>query len=94
MACGVFGNIPDEEIRATIMHLPHWCAPGATVIWTRAHADDRDLIGMILGWFADAGFEEIRTDVPGDATFRVGSQRFSGEPRRFEPGHRLFSFRR
>jgi hypothetical protein len=94
MACGVFGNITDDEIRETILHLPHWCAEGATVIWTRAHAEDRDLIGMIQGWFADAGFEEIRTDMPGDATFRVGSQRLTTTPPRFEPGRRLFTFRR
>jgi hypothetical protein len=35
LACGVFGNITDADIDRTIGYLPTFCAPGATLIWTR-----------------------------------------------------------
>ena len=36
LVCGVFGNISDDDIAATIAAvLPSFCAPGASVIWTR-----------------------------------------------------------
>lgn len=35
LACGIFGNITDADVRTTIGLLPSLAAPGATVIWTR-----------------------------------------------------------
>jgi hypothetical protein len=35
LACGVFGNISDADVERTVGALPAFCAPGATVIWTR-----------------------------------------------------------
>src|SRR5579862_2700125 len=32
LACGIFGNITDEDIHHTVAHLPSLCAPNATVI--------------------------------------------------------------
>ena len=32
---GIFGNISEDDIRATIAWTPRLCAPGATVIWSR-----------------------------------------------------------
>lgn len=35
LACGVFGNISDDDIHRTVAAFPSLCAPGAAVIWTR-----------------------------------------------------------
>lgn len=35
VACGIFGNVTDEDVRRTIGFLPALCAPGAWVFWTR-----------------------------------------------------------
>ncbi len=35
LVCGVFGNIPDDDVHRTIDALPQFCARDATVIWTR-----------------------------------------------------------
>ena len=42
LACGVFGNISDDDIVRTIETIRSLCAPGATVIWTR-HRREPDL---------------------------------------------------
>lgn len=90
--CGVFGNVTDDDIRATIDLLPELCAPGATVIWTRGVFDDGDLTGAIRGWFAEAGFEEVRFDAPDDAGYRVGTHRLVAEPRPLGGPRTFFRF--
>ena len=39
---GIFGNITDEDIQATIRAVPQFCCSGATVVWSRGR-EDRDL---------------------------------------------------
>src|SRR6266511_1793903 len=56
--CGVFGNIPDDDVHRTIDALPQFCARDATVIWTR-HRGPPDLTPTIRGWFAGTGFVEL-----------------------------------
>ncbi len=92
LACGIFGNIPDEEVRQTVEHLPCLSAPGAAVIWTRGREPHRDMAENIRAWFAESGFEEIAFEAPADARFRVGAHRLVAAPRPFEPGVRLFTF--
>ncbi len=92
LVCGVFGNVPDEDVCATVSELPHLCAPGATVIWTR-HRMAPDLTPTIRGWFADAGFEEIAFDAEQPYLFGVGTARFMGTPAPFRPGRTMFTFR-
>lgn len=92
LACGVFGNITDGDVRRTVEHLPCLCAPGATVIWTRGWQPDRDAAGAIRGWFAESGFEEVAFEAAPDNTYRVGAHRLVAPPRAFAPGVRLFSF--
>jgi len=91
LACGVFGNIPDEEIRRTIAWLPRMCAPGATVLWTRGAEPDRDIRTLVRGWFTQSGFEELAYDGAPE-TFGVGAARLVTAPPPFEPGVRLFTF--
>lgn len=94
MMCGVFGNISDEDLRATVGTLSALCAPGATVIWTRGRFADGDLSAVIRGWFVEEGFEEVAFDGPADATYRVGAHRLTAPPRRLRPGGTFFRFTR
>ena len=91
LVCGVFGNISDDDIRATITHLPHLCAPDAVVIWTR-HRRDPDLTPDIRTWFVDAGFEELAFDSEDQFAFGIGTARLSADPLPFVPDQRLFIF--
>ena len=91
LACGVFGNVPDADIEATVRFLPRLCAPGATVVWTR---DPRDptIVGRIEGWLGEAGFAVEPFVMPADRGFGVGAARLTGDPLPFEPGRLLFRF--
>jgi hypothetical protein len=93
LACGVFGNISDDDIRGTVAALPALCAPGTTVIWTR-HRREPDVTPRVRGWFRDAGFAEEGFDTSPDTFMAVGSHRLTGENRPFEAGQRLFRFMR
>ncbi len=94
LACGIFGNISDEDIRRCIDHLSMFCAPGASVLWTRATHPERDVPGMIRAHFSAAGFDEIAFDASDATTFRVGVNRLVAAPRPFEAGITMFTFRR
>lgn len=91
LLCGVFGNIPDDDILDTIQHSSTLCAPGATVIWTR-HRRSPDLTPAIRAWWREAGFDEVAFDSPADGSFAVGVNRLASVPRPFEPGTVLFTF--
>jgi Putative methyltransferase len=91
LACGIFGNIADEDVRSTIDHLPELCTEGATVIWTRGRFEP-DLTPAIRGWFAAAGFTERSFVALPVSTMSVGSHRLTVPPRSFRPGTKLFTF--
>ena len=91
LACGIFGNVVDEDIARTIAALPGLAAPGATVIWTR-HRGAPDRTPWIRERFAAAGYVELAFDAPDGFLFSVGTCRLEGPPAPFEPGLRLFSF--
>lgn len=93
LACGIFGNVVEEDIRRTITGLRQLAKPGATVLWTRSRREP-DLTPTIRTWFIEAGFSEIGFDYEDGRDFSVGSQRFDGETAPFEPDTRLFEFRR
>jgi hypothetical protein len=79
LACGIFGNITDDDIRRCIGLLPMLCEPGATVIWTR-HRRPPDLTPAIRRWFSEAGFDELMVDEPADLPWvGVGAARWPGE---------------
>ena len=94
MMCGVFGNLTDEDLRLTIGTLPQFCAVGATVLWTRGRFSTGDLTPTIRGWFTDCGFEEVSFDAPEDATYRVGANRLTEQPRPLVRGTTFFTFTR
>jgi len=91
VACGIFGNISDSDIQATVAALPSLCAPGALVLWTR-HRRPPDLTPAIRSWFGDAGFREEAFDASPDGFMSVGAHRFEGEPAVLALGQRLFTF--
>jgi hypothetical protein len=91
LACGVFGNISDDDIRRTVGALPALCAEGATVIWTR-HRRPPDLTPAIRRWFRAAGFRhEGFIRVP-DSPSSVGVERFTGISEPLPAAVRLFEF--
>src|SRR6201999_1689007 len=91
LACGIFGNITDSDIRATVAALPGLCAPGALVLWTR-HRRPPDLTPAIRSWFEEAGFREEAFHVSQDGFMSVGAHRLTGEPAALALGPRLFTF--
>ncbi|MFI6762579.1 class I SAM-dependent methyltransferase family protein [Micromonospora sp. NPDC050417] len=93
LMCGVFGNISDADVRATVTALPQLCAPDAFVIWTR-HRQDPDLTPALRQWFAEAGFRERDFVAPADLHFSVGLHQLTSPPARFDPTTRYFRFTR
>ena len=91
LLCGIFGNLSDNDVRATVMHASRLCATGAVVIWTRRRGEP-DLSQAIRGWFAEAGYEELAFDSPGTDRFAVGTHRLIGDPLAFDPNIRMFTF--
>ncbi|WP_049576428.1 class I SAM-dependent methyltransferase family protein [Streptomyces sp. SBT349] len=91
LACGIFGNVVDGDVRRAIGFLPQLVTAGGTVIWTR-HRKEPDLVPQICHWLEDEqGFERVWLSEP-DAGFGVGVHRFAGEPRPLAPGERMFTF--
>lgn len=91
LLCGIFGNVSDADVRATVEASPQLCAPGAEVVWTR-HRNDPDLTPSIRGWFADAGFEEVAFVAPQEDMWSVGVHRLVAEAGSLEPGRQWFTF--
>lgn len=73
LLCGIFGNIDEQDIQATIAAVPALVAPGGFVIWTRGRSEP-DLRPCIREWFSDAGLSEVSFDGAPE-TFGVGVAR-------------------
>ena len=50
LACGVFGDVADEDMARTMRCCAGLCAPGGTVEWT--HGAVKLILSRILSWFA------------------------------------------
>lgn len=95
MACGVFGNVSDEDVRRTVAALPALLVAGGVVIWTRGRGDgDTDASEDVRAWFEEHGFREMAFARPADARFRVGMHRLvaAAVPVQRLPRTRLFTF--
>lgn len=90
LACGVFGNVSDSDIRRTVGCCAQLCATGGTTVWTRARKPP-DLVPRICDWFGQEGFELSWVSDPA-AGFGVGVHRLTARPRPLEAGLRMFSF--
>jgi hypothetical protein len=93
LACGIFGNVTDEDVARTVACLPQLCDTGGTVVWTR-HRKPPDLTVDIRRWLSEQGFEEVAFEGPPDAAFGVGAHRLVAPRSPLRPGVRLFTFRR
>jgi hypothetical protein len=91
VACGIFGNISNHDIEATVTALPSLCAPDALVLWTR-HRLPPDLTPAIRSWFEEAGFREEAFDTSDDGFMSVGAHRLMDAPSALAVGSRLFTF--
>jgi hypothetical protein len=91
LVCGVFGNVPDRDIRQTVQQLPGLLRTGGTVIWTR-HRRDPDLTPVIRDWFAEAAFAEVGFDTEDGFHYAVGSHVLTGPAQPYQPDVALFSF--
>ncbi len=88
LACGVFGNISDADIHATVRACGQLCRTGGTVLWTR-HRRPPDLVPKICGWYTEAGFELVSVSDPAEP-FGFGVHRFAGRPQPLAVGTRMF----
>lgn len=91
LACGVFGNIGNADIEATVRFLPRLASKNAVVIWTR-HRRPPDLTPAIRDWFEEAGFAEVAFEPIAESTASVGVHRLVSAPLPFADGSRLFEF--
>jgi hypothetical protein len=92
LACGIFGNIADEDVARTVACLPQLCDTGGTVVWTR-HRRPPDLTVDIRRWLSEHGFEEVAFESPPDTLFSVGAHRLVASRSPLLPGVRMFTFR-
>lgn len=90
LACGIFGNISDDDVRRTVGFFPQLCAEGGTVVWTR-HREEPDLVPRIHTWFEEHGFA-LEWVSPPQAGYGVGAHRFTGRPRPLAAGESIFRF--
>ena len=94
LACGIFGNISDQDLERTVRNLSMLCRTGASVIWTR-HRNEPDLTPRIRGWFTESGFEELSFDaIDNESKSGIGTVRLIAEPLPFQPGFRFLTFTR
>jgi hypothetical protein len=91
LACGIFGNVSDEDIRRTIGFLPALCAPGAWMLWTRAPRED-GILNTIQDWSAGAGFQPHALVIGEGNLFGVGAAVLTGPPLPYRPDAPLFTF--
>jgi SAM-dependent methyltransferase len=90
LACGVFGNITDQDIKHTVARCSQLCTNGGTLVWTR-NRKPPDLVPWICRLLEEAGFERQWLSGP-DEGFGVGVHRFTGEPQLLDSSARLFAF--
>ena len=90
LVCGVFGNIPDDEVAGTIVALPSSPRPAAPSSGPGT-VRSRTWCRPITAWFAEHGFALARLSEK-DAGYGVGVHRFTGPPEPLRTGQRLFTF--
>ena len=90
LACGVFGNIVDEDVERTVAVCGQLTRAGGTVVWTR-HRRAPDLVPAICDWFERDGFDRVALTPP-EAGFGVGVHRRVRAPEPVVAGVRMFTF--
>jgi hypothetical protein len=95
---GIFGNISDADVRNTIDAAPQFCAPGATLVWSRSRGSGpTDRNDVLRRWFTERGFHELDYAATGAADGQgacpaLGAVRWTGPATKLVPGRQLFTF--
>ena len=89
LLCGLFGNITDEDIRATISAARGLTRTGGTVIWTRGRGEP-DRVDWVASVFEENDFERVFVSAPGPR-YGVGEHRHTGPVLPLPPGS-MFTF--
>jgi hypothetical protein len=90
VACGVFGNLTDDDVRATVDACRWLCAEGGTVVWT-LHRGEPDRVPPTQARFARHGFRML-SETPPELGFSVGAHRHERAPAPGPAGERIFTF--
>ena len=89
---GVLGNISDEDDDYMAKIMASFCAPGAVLLWTRAH-HETETLARIQGTLALSGFTDQRFWPVPNGTFGLGVARWPDQPAPPLPMDRkLFTF--
>jgi hypothetical protein len=91
LVCGVYGNISNADVEATVAACTALCATGGTVVWTRGRKPELELVPRICGWYEERGFERVWLADP-EIQLCVGAHRYTGVPEPLRGGRRLFDF--
>ena len=91
MLCGIFGNISDEDISATVSAVPSMIRPGGAVVWTRGAGQGPDLRSQVRRWFDTAGFRELMYEAEPHG-YGVGANRATQAKTADPVPTRLFTF--
>lgn len=92
MTCGVFGNVAEDHIRATIVSWRFLLSRGGTVIWTRGALPGNDLRPLVRAWIQEAGFVEVAFHGAAPPSDGVGVAKLVVDPEPFRRGVRMFRF--
>ncbi|MDZ8186955.1 MAG: class I SAM-dependent methyltransferase family protein [Nostoc sp. ChiSLP02] len=80
IACGVFGNLPDEgELSRLLDNLSFLSKPGTFVLWTRGHSQGIPHSDNVRRIFSKSGFEEVNFKLTATGDMGVGIHRYLGE---------------
>jgi hypothetical protein len=91
LLCGIFGNVGEDDIAATVAAVPALLVPGGTVIWTRGTRVP-DLTPRVRSWFAAAGVRETSFVTGPRPGWSVGAGVLDGPARPLPSDQRLFTF--
>lgn len=90
LACGLFGNMSNAHIEATIGYCAQLCAMGGTVIWTRGRWVP-DLVPQVCAWFEERDFERVWLSSP-EYSQCAGAHRRIAPPIPLAPDAVMFTF--
>jgi hypothetical protein len=91
LLCGIFGNVPDEDVARTVAAVPSLLATGGTVVWTR-HRRPPDLTPQVRAWFAAAGVAETAFVAAPGPGWAVGAGVLRAPSTPLDGTRRLFTF--
>jgi len=94
VACGVFGNVREQQLSQLVGHLPQLCQAGAYVVWTHyLSSTGMRRIELIRGFLRAAGFIERQMDFSDQAGHLVATHHYEGRGLPLVDNSRMFEFK-